>query len=177
VTTKLLVTGCVAIMSVALVSGQSSQPAKQSKPTSTHQARPQSQPHPPIVTAQSPSDSPDTASQRALIDQYCVACHNARLKTAGLLLDELDLAHLGTIPGLLCARKHVHACRNSEGNCQFCRTPVGSGHSDFECSGRGKHPAERLPREDARGVRIVGREHHGSGLSFWHGAMAESCHR
>src|SRR5258705_2314787 len=69
-------------MSVALVSGQSSQPAEQSKPTSTDQARPQSPP-------------PGTATQRALIDQYCVACHNARLKTAGLLLDELDLAHLG----------------------------------------------------------------------------------
>src|SRR6266850_777283 len=69
-------------MSVALVSGQSSQPAEQSKPTSTHQARPQSPP-------------PGTATQRALIDQYCVTCHNARLKTAGLLLDELDLAHLG----------------------------------------------------------------------------------
>src|SRR5262245_43223236 len=82
-------------MSVALVSGQSSQPAKQSKPTSTHQARPQSPPQPPTVGAQSPSDAPDSATQRALVDQYCVVCHNARLKTAGLLLDELDLAHLG----------------------------------------------------------------------------------
>ena len=94
-TPRLLVTGCVAIMSVALVSGQSSRPAEQPKPTSTRQARPQSAPHPPIVRAQSPPDVPDTATQRALIDQYCVACHNARLKTAGLLLDELDLAHLG----------------------------------------------------------------------------------
>jgi hypothetical protein len=35
------------------------------------------------------------AASRALIDQYCVTCHNARLKTANLQLDQLDLAHLG----------------------------------------------------------------------------------
>jgi hypothetical protein len=29
------------------------------------------------------------------MDQYCVTCHNARLKTANLLLDQLDLAQLG----------------------------------------------------------------------------------
>src|SRR5215471_16537311 len=28
-----------------------------------------------------------TSPQRALIDQYCVTCHNQRLRTAGLLLD------------------------------------------------------------------------------------------
>jgi hypothetical protein len=32
---------------------------------------------------------------RALLDQYCVTCHNARLKTANLSLDQLDLANLG----------------------------------------------------------------------------------
>jgi len=34
-------------------------------------------------------------SQRATLDQYCVACHNQKLKTAGLMLDKLDLAHVG----------------------------------------------------------------------------------
>ena len=34
------------------------------------------------------------APQRALIDQFCVGCHNGRAKTANLLLDQLDLAHL-----------------------------------------------------------------------------------
>jgi mono/diheme cytochrome c family protein len=29
---------------------------------------------------------------RAVLDKYCVTCHNARLKTAGLALDKLDLA-------------------------------------------------------------------------------------
>ena len=36
--------------------------------------------------------SPDP---RALLDQYCVTCHNERLATAGLLLDESDVEHVG----------------------------------------------------------------------------------
>jgi uncharacterized protein DUF1592/uncharacterized protein DUF1588/uncharacterized protein DUF1585/uncharacterized protein DUF1587/uncharacterized protein DUF1595/cytochrome c len=31
---------------------------------------------------------------RALIDQYCVTCHNQKTNTAGLALDKLDLAHV-----------------------------------------------------------------------------------
>ena len=31
---------------------------------------------------------------RSILDRYCVTCHNARLKTANLLLDELDVSHL-----------------------------------------------------------------------------------
>jgi len=34
------------------------------------------------------------ASERALLDQYCVTCHNQRLQTAGLLLDKLDTASM-----------------------------------------------------------------------------------
>ena len=34
------------------------------------------------------------ASERALLDQYCVICHNQRLKTAGLTIDKLDLEHI-----------------------------------------------------------------------------------
>jgi mono/diheme cytochrome c family protein len=33
-------------------------------------------------------------SQRALLDQYCVTCHNERLKTAGLALDTLQKARI-----------------------------------------------------------------------------------
>jgi len=33
--------------------------------------------------------SPD----RALLNQYCIGCHNEKLKTAGLMLDKLDLTH------------------------------------------------------------------------------------
>jgi hypothetical protein len=39
------------------------------------------------------SASPQT-SVRATLDQYCVVCHNQRLKTAGLELDKADLAQI-----------------------------------------------------------------------------------
>src|SRR5262245_19793956 len=39
------------------------------------------------VEAQTPLDP-------ALLNQYCVTCHNQRAKTAGLMLDTLDYAHL-----------------------------------------------------------------------------------
>src|SRR2546421_178415 len=35
------------------------------------------------------------AAPRAVIDKYCVTCHNRKLKTAGLLLDSLDLSRVG----------------------------------------------------------------------------------
>jgi uncharacterized protein DUF1592/uncharacterized protein DUF1588/uncharacterized protein DUF1585/uncharacterized protein DUF1587/uncharacterized protein DUF1595/cytochrome c len=34
-------------------------------------------------------------SQRALLDRYCVTCHNQRLKTGGLTLDTMDVAAIG----------------------------------------------------------------------------------
>ena len=37
--------------------------------------------------------SAQPASQRALLDQYCVGCHNQRLKTADLMLDKADPAN------------------------------------------------------------------------------------
>jgi cytochrome c5 len=45
--------------------------------------------------AQTPASAPPIASQRAVIDQYCVTCHNQKLKTAGFMLDQQDLAHVG----------------------------------------------------------------------------------
>ncbi len=35
-----------------------------------------------------------SSTPRALIDQYCITCHNQRTKTAGLMLDKMDPAHL-----------------------------------------------------------------------------------
>jgi hypothetical protein len=46
--------------------------------------------------AQQPATVSPTAAQRAMLDQYCVTCHNQQLKTAGLLLDTADL---NDIPG------------------------------------------------------------------------------
>src|SRR5580704_3105177 len=34
------------------------------------------------------------ASERSLLDQYCVTCHNKRLQTAGLSLDQLDVSQM-----------------------------------------------------------------------------------
>jgi cytochrome c551/c552 len=38
--------------------------------------------------------SQPSSPQRALLDQYCVVCHNQRAKTAGLMLDKMDLNHI-----------------------------------------------------------------------------------
>ncbi len=51
-------------------------------------ARPSTQ----AATAVESSKSPE----RALLDQYCVTCHNQRAKTANLTLDTMDLAQLST---------------------------------------------------------------------------------
>jgi mono/diheme cytochrome c family protein len=77
VKTRLLVAGWVGVLGMAVVSAQSNPPAPQGKPV--------------IAGA-------DAAGQRAIVNQYCVTCHNARLKTANLLLDEVDLANLGAHP-------------------------------------------------------------------------------
>src|SRR5881396_595435 len=78
-------------MWVALVSGQSGRTARPPKRASTPVARPQD----PALNATKSPAAADVTTQRALLDQYCVVCHNTKLKTANLLLDQLDLAHLG----------------------------------------------------------------------------------
>jgi mono/diheme cytochrome c family protein len=70
---RIVISGFLAILTVTAVSGQV----------------PQSQR---AVLKSDPST--DVAAPRAVIDKYCVGCHNARLKTGGLALDELDLTRL-----------------------------------------------------------------------------------
>jgi mono/diheme cytochrome c family protein len=49
-----------------------------------------------VQRAQTPSTpTPPAVPARAILDKYCVTCHNARLKTAGLLLDALDVDNVG----------------------------------------------------------------------------------
>ena len=38
--------------------------------------------------------SPPAAQQRAVLNRYCVTCHNQELKTAGLMLDNLDVENI-----------------------------------------------------------------------------------
>src|SRR5262245_4470782 len=47
------------------------------------------------IWARQPQSTPSTASPnpQALVNQYCVTCHNQRLRTAGLALDSLDAAN------------------------------------------------------------------------------------
>ena len=48
------------------------------------------------LQAQSVKPAPqDTLAAKAAINKYCVTCHNTKLKTAGLLLDTLDVQHVG----------------------------------------------------------------------------------
>ncbi|HEX5110198.1 MAG TPA: DUF1592 domain-containing protein [Vicinamibacterales bacterium] len=94
--TRPFLAGGVAVMCVALASGQTVPAAPQSTPTPAPAAA--SQPRAPSAGAvRSPAPAPTgtTGAQRALVDQYCVTCHNAKLKTANLVLEDLDLAHLG----------------------------------------------------------------------------------
>jgi mono/diheme cytochrome c family protein len=49
------------------------------------------------MSAQAPASATPTAAPtpRAFLDTYCVTCHNQKLKTAGLMLDTIDLAKPG----------------------------------------------------------------------------------
>jgi mono/diheme cytochrome c family protein len=47
------------------------------------------------AASQQPSVAASPAAPyRALLDQYCVTCHNERAKTAGLMLDKMDVDHV-----------------------------------------------------------------------------------
>ena len=74
---KTFLLGCVALSFAALVLAQ----------TKT------------AVPAQQPT-SASAATQRALLDQYCVTCHNDKTKRANLTLEKLDLTTAGDNPEL-----------------------------------------------------------------------------
>ena len=52
-----------------------------------------------VLLAQAPSASSQTTvlPHRALLDQYCVACHNDRIRQAGLTLQTIDTDQIGQI--------------------------------------------------------------------------------
>ena len=46
--------------------------------------------------AQTSSPTPSTAaSSSAVLNRYCIVCHNERLQTAGLMLDQMDVGKVG----------------------------------------------------------------------------------
>ncbi|MGH9257046.1 MAG: DUF1592 domain-containing protein [Vicinamibacterales bacterium] len=63
------------------------------------QARPSAQQTAPQVEGAQPSSPtsavPPASNHRRIVDRYCVTCHNQRLATAGLKLDEADVAKPG----------------------------------------------------------------------------------
>ncbi|HXI31454.1 MAG TPA: DUF1587 domain-containing protein, partial [Vicinamibacterales bacterium] len=58
----------------------------------------------PAAAATQPGPATAASSQRALVDRYCVGCHNQRGKTAGqeparkITLDDVDVAHVSDHP-------------------------------------------------------------------------------
>jgi cytochrome c551/c552 len=48
-----------------------------------------------VLAVRGGAQAPESAQKPALLNQYCITCHNQRLKTAGLLLDTMDLDHVG----------------------------------------------------------------------------------
>ena len=83
-TTRLLAIGCLATLPIIV--------AAAGQPTGARPAQP--------AQISRPSGATPTADQRALLDRYCVGCHNQRGKAAGqeparkLTLDDLDLARI-----------------------------------------------------------------------------------
>ena len=78
------------------------------------------------------ADDAQKLSARAVIDKYCITCHNAKLKTAGLQLDTADVDHsvehadlwekvarklrTGEMPPAgLAATRQSHLCTHSHG--------------------------------------------------------------
>jgi mono/diheme cytochrome c family protein len=60
-----------------------------------HATGPQTvQPHTTRTAQLKPELTADSSAYRATINQYCVTCHNERLKTGGLALDSIDVGHV-----------------------------------------------------------------------------------
>jgi len=96
---KVFVFGCVALSFAVLGLGQTrtTVPQQQSKGASTATQSPAAAPTSTAsrsVPAQADA-SASAATQRALLDRYCVTCHNDRGKVANLSLQNLDLATVG----------------------------------------------------------------------------------
>src|SRR5437868_2250650 len=72
--------GSMALLSAVLGFGQAARPLQQS-------------------ATQTPAPAA-AATQRALLDQYCVTCHNNKTKRANLTLEKLDLTTAGDHPEL-----------------------------------------------------------------------------
>src|SRR5882672_3637280 len=85
---KAFLLSCVALSFAALVFAQTKASVLQQQSTGASTAPKSSAPVPASSTA-------SAAAQRALLDQYCVTCHNDKTKRANLTLEKLDLTTAG----------------------------------------------------------------------------------
>jgi len=94
----LIVTSAIlSIVSVVRMQGQTRTNAAPGSPAPAVASRPAAQTVAarPVRTAAVAPDAATVAKQKALIDQYCVTCHNARLKTANFSLEGADFNAIG----------------------------------------------------------------------------------
>ena len=47
-----------------------------------------------VAAAPRPAAGQTEAPSRALLDRYCVSCHNERLQTAGVMFDQVDIGQV-----------------------------------------------------------------------------------
>src|SRR6266480_7434947 len=103
-----LLVGCMAILSAVLGYGQAAGPQRQSPGTAAVSATSGASASPIGRSNQATSGasaspigrSNQTTAERALLDQYCVTCHNDKTKRANLTLEKLDLTTAGDNPEL-----------------------------------------------------------------------------
>ena len=55
---------------------------------------------PALVAEAGEQPGPSAGWQRELLDRYCVTCHNGRMRTAGLALDEYDVTAVAAAPAV-----------------------------------------------------------------------------
>src|SRR5262245_62762515 len=94
---RLLIGGFLVIWAVTVVAGQGPQSSTAPRLGPGQAPRLGSGQAPRLGSGQAASGAATQEKQgaaRATLDKYCVGCHNARLKTGGLALDELDLSRL-----------------------------------------------------------------------------------
>ena len=77
---------CFAVLGIGYLDGQAAAPTH-GRSTARNVLTPRLQ--------QTSAAAASSSEQRALLDRYCVTCHNARLRTAGLALDTADLEDVG----------------------------------------------------------------------------------
>ncbi len=93
-----LVAGVVLTAMVGLYAAQVVEPVAAGVLAPPLLAHPQTQVPGPVTQT---TASGDPAPDRSLLDTYCVTCHNARVQTAGLMLDTIDLSQVGVNAELL----------------------------------------------------------------------------